>query len=472
MAATSVLTKPTKRQTTKKQRTKLPELWKHQKRTVLLCRKEKRVLDTSDPGTGKTRSHIVAYDEIRKKHGGKCLIIAPKTLMEPAWDEDIKKYAPHLTTSVAYAENREDAFKEDVDVYITNTDAVKWLAKQPKRFFKDFSTLIIDEIQYYKHRTSQRSRAIKKIRVYFDYRRGLGATITSNTICDLWHPMFILDDGKRLGTIFSSFRSAVSVPEQVGPRANHIKWVDREGAEQAVTDLIKSVSIRHEFEKVMDIPENRQYSIQFTLNKMHMRKYQKLAATAVVELEKETISAVNAAVLRSKLLQLASGAVYGATDSYEVVDTKRYDLIADLIEARKHSVVFFNWKHQRDQLVAAMEKRGIMHCVIDGTTPQKRRKELVDAYQTGFFQTMFLHPKTGAHGLTLTTGTSTIWCSPIYEADFLKQGTHRIYRGGQDKKTETILIEAKDTVEPLVFARLGEKTDRMMNFLDILKEAT
>ena len=200
-----------------------------------------------------------------------------------------------------------------------------------------------------------------------------------------------------------------------------------------------------------------------------MRAYKELEKNAILRLETETVSAVNAAVLRSKLLQVASGAAYHTEGEWALLDTGRYELILDLVEARKHSVVFFNWTHQKVELMKEAEKRGIKHALIDGTTPDRRRTEIVEDYQAGFYQTLFLHPKTGAHGLTLTKGTTTIWASPIYEADFLKQGKHRIYRAGQTERTETLLIEAAGTVEKKVYERLNEKTARMVNLLDVLQ---
>jgi SNF2 family DNA or RNA helicase len=115
------------------------------------------------------------------------------------------------------------------------------------------------------------------------------------------------------------------------------------------------------------------------------------------------------------------------------------------------------------------KRRKLSYAYIDGTVPIKRREAIVDQYQAGFFQTLLLHPQTGAHGLTLTKGTATIWASPIYQPDFLKQGKHRIWRGGQKKKTETILIEAEDTIEGFVYNRLNEKNTRMLNLLEILR---
>lgn len=419
--------------------------------------------------TGKTRSALEAFADRRRQGSLKALVVSPKSLMEPAWGEDIRKFTPDMTYICAYAENREAAFNVDVDIYIVNTDAVKWLAKKPNSFFKRFDTLIIDELTAYKHRTSARSKAIAKIRKHFAYREGLTGTPNPNSVTELWHQAFIIDDGKRLGTSFFHFRAQCCTAEQIGPRAEHIRWVDKPGAEEAVAHLLRDITIRHDFDTVMDIPPNYTRSVRFTMPARLQAQYDELADQAVLQLETENISAVNAAVLQNKLLQLASGAVYSRENHYQVLDTTRYELISDLVEERKHSIVFFNWSHQKDQLVESFTKRGIEHAVIDGTVPVRKRAEIVERYQAGLLQTVLLHPQTGAHGLTLTRGTACIWSSPVYQADFLKQGIHRIVRGGQTQKTETLLVEAKGTLEASVYERLSEKTRKMVTLLDILR---
>jgi hypothetical protein len=50
-------------------------------------------------------------------------------------------------------------------VYVTNTDAVKWLVKQgDKNFWKRFERIVIDESSAFKHHTSDRSRALERSR--------------------------------------------------------------------------------------------------------------------------------------------------------------------------------------------------------------------------------------------------------------------------------------------------------------------
>jgi SNF2 family DNA or RNA helicase len=109
--------------------------------------------------------------------------------------------------------------------------------------------------------------------------------------------------------------------------------------------------------------------------------------------------------------------------------------------------------------------------VIDGSVPQQRRDVIVNDFQAGAYQTILLHPQTGAHGLTLTRGEACILLSPIYEADLLKQAIHRIYRGAQDKATDTVLVQARGTVEDLVYERRLEKTNNMNDFLALAATA-
>jgi SNF2 family DNA or RNA helicase len=431
-----------------------------------------KALDLSDPGTGKTRVQIDTF-VARYLRGGKCaLVIAPKSLLRSAWEDDFKTFAPKVKVEVCPAEKRAEAFAKDAAVYVTNTDAVRWLAKQPPKFFGKFDTLIIDEMSSFKHPTSQRSKALAKIKKHFEYRYGLTGTPNANSITDIWHQAFIIDDGQRLGKSFYQFRSAVCAPHQVGPQPNMVKWVDKPGAESAVADLLRDIVMRHKFEDCIDIPANHEFTMKYHLSPKQLVAYQKMERDAIVQLKSGgIISAVNAASVMTKLLQIASGAAYGTEEKYELVDTGRYEMAADLIEQRHDPVVvFFNWRHQRDELIKEFIKRDITYCVIDGSVNDKDRKLAVDHFQAGFYKVLLAHPQSAAHGLTLVRATTTMWVSPTYNLEHFLQGNKRIYRAGQTKKTETIVLLAENTIEQKVYTKLKEKNVRQADLLDVLKE--
>ena len=462
-----------------------PPLFQHQGASVKFMTLRDRVLDASDPGTGKTRVQIELFRMRRLRGGGKALVIAPKSLLRSAWQDDFLKFAPDMKTVVCPAEKREQTFAQDADVYITNTDATKWLAKQPAKFFQQFDTLIIDELSAFKHHTSQRSKALNKIKKHFPKRYGLTGTPNSNSITDIWHQMFVLDDGQRLGKSFYQFRNAVCEPQQVGPQPNMLQWHDKPGAENVVGNMLADMIVRHKFEECIDIPANHTYSVPYHMSPRQAKAYQQMERDAITMLDSgRIVSSVNAAGVMTKLLQIASGATYSdegtgntllqtkAIDAigYALIDSGRYELVADLAEQRDHSVVFFNWSHQRDELVKEFKKRGITYAVIDGNTTDKGRKEAVDLFQSGFYRVLLAHPQSAAHGLTLTKGTATIWASPTYNLEHYLQGNRRIYRAGQTQKTETIVVLAPGTVEDKVYAKLQEKDARQGNMLELLKE--
>jgi SNF2 family DNA or RNA helicase len=359
------------------------------------------------------------------------------------------------------------AFNEPSDVYITNIDAAKWLAKQPITFFTRFDTLIMDESGAFKHHTSQRSKAMGKIKKYFKYRLAMNGTPNPVSVTDLWHQVALLDDGKRLGPSFYAFRQTVCIPKQIGPSAQMVEWNDRPGAQEAVAKLIEDITIRHKFEDCISIPENHEYVVPFYMSPAHEKKYKAMALTEMAVLSTGIITAINAAATTTKLLQIASGAVYDENGNYHLVDTDRYDMVADLCAERQHSVVFFLWKHQKDYLEKAFRNQGITYTVIDGTISDTQKHENVEHYQKGLYRVLLAHPQSAAHGLTLTRGTATIWASPTYNLEHYQQGLKRIYRAGQTQKTETILIIAEGTIEERVQKALQTKKVRMSELLGL-----
>lgn len=468
-----------------------PKPFKHQLKSLAHSEKTNIVFDCSDPGTGKTFVRIKMYAMRHKNpHKRKCaLVLAPKSLLRTTWLNDFKKFEPSLRVVVAPAERREAMFDEPADVYVTNSDAVKWLAKKPKSFFDKFDELIVDESTAFKHHTSQRSKAAAKIAKHFKYRSCMTGTPNSRSITDVWHQVFLLDEGKRLGTSFYAFRNAVCEPKQVGRNKNAIDWVDKDGAEEAVFGLLKDIVIRHKFEDCVDIPANRKRTVSYLMSEKQLKAYEELERTQMLLLYPPTpenlmrklkgkamvpssaVVGVNAAVIANKLLQVASGAVYENPNKYHVVDDGRYKLVTDLVEERDHSLVLFLWQHQRDLLVKEAAARKIPYCVVDGGTPERLREQYVAEYQAGKYQVMFGHPKTVGHGMTLTRGNTTIWASPTYDAELSTQASKRQYRIGQTRKTETITVVAEGTIDERVVQILDVKNQRMTNLLDLFEVA-
>lgn len=452
-------------------------LFAHQADTAQFVLDAPRAWVQSDPGTGKTISTLEAYRQFRRNGGkGKMLVLAPLSILQPSWGDDIEKWlGDEFTYVCAYSKNRRAAFSSDVDIVLTNHDAVKSLTKDLDLMRQAFSQdhgeehwLIIDEATAYKNPTSQRSKAMLVLRSFFERRIAMSGTPTAKDVLDIFFPTLIIDDGVHLGNKFFSFRNQVADPLQVGPDPNMVKWVPRDNAEEQVAQALSDICIRHRFEDCVDIPPNQTMTYSVDIPAKLRRLYNQMLETSLIETDDgEAVSAVNAGVRVRKLLQLLTGAVYDQDGDTQLFHTDRYNLVMQLVQEREQSIVAFNWKHEVSALSELADKLGITYGIIDGSVRHEKRTQVVSQFQNGELQVIFAHPQSAGHGLTLTAGTATIWCSPTYNAEHYQQFNRRIYRAGQTKATQTINIAARDTAEEQVYEQLNGKLGRMQDLLDL-----
>ena len=452
------------------QMTQIPELFSNQKTIVKRAEDQKRLLIFSDPGTGKTAAMLncLRYSE------GRALAITPKSIMVPAWVRDCQAFTPHLSIEVAIAPEklRRSAFASGSDVVVINHGGVKWLAKN-QGLLEGFDTLIIDESTAFKHPGAARSKALASIRGHFDRRYALTGTPIANNLIDIWHQVFLIDDGEHLGSRYYAFRAATHDP--IPQPGGFTRWDVRDGSVETVMDLISPICLRFKLEDCVDMPPHRVSHRMVDLSGQLRRYYDRMAKDAVLALTKDDaeIEAVHAAAVRSKLMQIASGSVYGGDKSAYELGRERYDLIAQLVEERtRPCVIGFQWKHQRDGIIEALERAKLgTPLIIDGDH-NKDVDATVTAFQSGKHRAILAPPKTAGHGLTLTAGGTTIWSSPIYDAELYEQLNRRIYRAGQKGSTETIIVAANDTVDEIALERLTGRVATQSDALALLKTLT
>jgi SNF2 family DNA or RNA helicase len=450
----------------------IPSLFAHQVETAEFIIPKPHTFCTSTPGTGKTRSLLEVHD----RTPGKTLVVCPKTIMDAAWATDIKRFYPHVKYEVfnrkyqsqPYYYNR--LFDEN-EIVIINHDAVKDVLDRVKSLpeLHNYSRLVYDEFTAIKNRTAIRSKASNKLAQYFENKTLLSGSPTPKNLLDIWYPSYVLDGGQRLGTSFYHFRNAICQPVAKRYGQAYTEWEVLPGAEEEVAYLLRDITIRHELEEVLDMPERIYRPMTLPMPDALRKQYQVMKQQALLELEGGDVSAVNAAVLSNKLLQICSGSVYDSTGEAIKLHLDKYELIRDLVAERDHSLVFIGWNHQVDALSDLYKKAGITFEVINGSVPQAKRGQIVEDFQQGKYQTLILHPAAAAHGLTLTRSTTTIWASPTWNLEHFIQSNHRDYRAGQNKRSEVIMLEYADTIERRVYDNLQKKTDVQTRLLEILK---
>ncbi len=435
-----------------------------------------RVFNTSDPGTGKTIGALLGWHS--HPHRGRLLVFAPKSILRPSWLADMNKVLPDISAAIIESpmpphSKLATLLNTGVEVVITNHDQVKFIAENLDAL-DGFSHVIIDESTAFKHANTARSKAMQKVVKQFNYRQLMTGTPNSNGALNVWHQAFLLDDGQRLGAQFYGFRNAVADSRPAKPNDPNCRamiWTDRPGAVDYVIDKLKDITVRYSRDECLDLPEHQIYTMTIEPPPKLKKLYKEMLRHSLIELESGTISAVNAGVRVNKLLQMLSGTAYGE-DGAAFVHDARYQLVIDLVAARDHSVVAYNWDHQLETLVQLCERHGIKYGMINGGVSASKRAEYVEQFQAGELQVLFCHPKSAGHGLTLTRGTTTIWASPTYDAELYEQLNARIYRKGQTRKTETIRIAYSGTKEEAVYDALDNKRANMNQLLSMFAGLT
>lgn len=422
-----------------------------------------RILNLSGCGTGKTLGTIHTIKT--NWPGARVLVLAPLSILKPAWAKDIAFGWPETTVAVAYASNREKAFNSGAQWVVTNHDAIKAVVKNG--WDKQFDILVVDEADAFRNRTTDRSKAIQMAAYNIPGVEIMTGTPTPNSVTDIWHLAFLVDRGERLGKNFFEFRGQVCTPAPVrGAPPGAMEWHDKEGANDIVTAMLADVTYRVVLEDVVELPETITRHMEVELPPKLKAAYRAFEKESLLLAESgQLLTAVHAGARTQKLLQLLSGAVYDGERGAVDMHTDRHSLVLDLAEETDHALVAFNWQHQRAGLEAEAKKRRLTYSVIDGNTPVAAREKIVERFQMGFTQVLFAHPQSAGHGLTLTKANRVIWASPTYRADLYEQFNHRIIRPGQQRKTEIIHIAACDSVELKVYDILMGKSGRMKDLL-------
>ena len=387
------------------------------------------------------------------------LVFAPKTCVQSVWLNEVEKFFPdEFRAGAALAPNRAPAFHIINDVVATNHDAVKWLLKQTptqqKNLLSGFDTLIWDESDTLRHNSARTKAALKlTVRTQWKYKACLTGTPFNKSVAELFFQTKFLDGGMRLGASFYKFRSVICEPVQVGPGINHIQWHDKDDSPGAVAGLIQDITIRHELDACVEMPDITHRKIVLDLPPKLRKAYNAMRDESVLLLKKDEAIALNAAIVTSKLIQLCSGSIYGQKGAH-IIDTGRAELAIELARESQPTLIFYNFEHQLASLKVAAAKAGMIQTEINGKVSTENRTKYVELFQCGMTDVMLLQINSAAHGITLTNSHRAVFMSPPYSPSLYKQAFGRIYRKGQKHKCEVILLAARNTLEQKIVQTL------------------
>jgi SNF2 family DNA or RNA helicase len=191
----------------------------------------------------------------------------------------------------------------------------------------------------------------------------------------------------------------------------------------------------------------------------------------LIETSGEQVSAVNAAAMLSKLLQISGGAVY--SDTREIVEfdiSPRLAALREVIDETEHKViVFVPYTHTIDVVSKFLTSEGITSDIINGAVSASARGALVNKFQTTPEpRVLVIQPQAASHGVTLTAADTIVFWSPVMSVETYLQCVARIDRVGQVNKMTVVHLQGSD-VEKRMYKMLQGKIDSHEKLVDLYR---
>lgn len=417
-------------------------------------------------GFGKTVITLTALNELIyfRNETRKALIIAPKRVAESTWtDESLKwEHLKHLKISkiLGSQQKRIQAVEDDADIYIINRENIPWLVDNYKTNWK-WDTVVIDELSSFKNPSSKRFKKLKTVLPFIKRLYGLTGTPAANGLIDLWAQIYLLDKGERLEKTVSGYREKYFLPDKRNA-TTIFTYKLKPGSEEAIREKISDICISLKQSDYVKLPPLMTTNRKVILPPKAVKAYREMERDMFTQLPEGEISAANAGVVAGKLLQVASGAVYGEDGNYLAVHKAKIEALEEIEELScdDNLLVFYNFIHEKELIL-----KNFPHAkVLSGP-------EDITAWNNGEIKMLLTHPASAGYGLNLQKGGHTVvWFSPTWNLEQYEQANARLYRQGQNEPVSVIHIIAKDSIDEVVLMALSRKDKTQSALLEALQK--
>lgn len=420
-----------------------------------------------DMGLGKTVSTLTAIDILKNEYLeiDKVLVIAPKSVALNTWSGETAKW-DHLrklriSVAMGTAAQRTKAIERDADIYVTNRDNVKWIVDYFKKEPWPFDTVVLDESSSFKNPSSQRFKALRKIRPQLRRVIELTGTPSPNGLMDLWPQIWLLDMGERLGRTLGSYRSEFFT---AGRRNGAVvyDWIARPGARQRISKRLADISMSMQASDYLDMPDVIDGGLTIALSQAEMRDYLEFQKEQLMELDNTDIEAVTAAALTNKLLQFTGGALYDDTHNWHEVSTAKLEALQDIVESTDESVlIYYQYQSERERILK----------VLPDAVTFTGEPDILEDWNAGKIRLLLAHPASVAYGLNMQAGGHIIvWYTPTWNLELYMQANARLNRQGQMKPVVIYHLIASGTIDERVMQALSGKNGSQAALLRHIKE--
>ena len=407
-----------------------------------------------DMGLGKTLQTISLLLEQKKE--GASLVVAPASVV-PNWRNEIRKFAPSLNVLILNsADDRAAMIKKAKQGDIVLATYAMLNINEAELIEHEWNVICLDEAHTIKNPTTKMSKSAMKLRA--KRKVILTGTPIQNHLSELWNLFQFINPGL-LGSA-DAFKKKYILPIEG----------DRNKSRQIqLRKLISPFLLRRtKGEVIEELPEKNEVVRPVELSDTEMARYelQRAQAEAMVEVEKNVSVSTLAEITRLRQLACSTALV---DKKWEGVSSKTLafiDLAESLNDSGNRALVFSQFTSYFAEIKKMMDKAKLPYLYLDGSTPMKKREQLVREFQEGDCPFFLISLKAGGLGLNLTGANYVIHLDPWWNPAIEQQATDRAYRIGQEQDVTVYRLIAQHTIEEKILRLHKTKRDLADSLLE------
>jgi SNF2 family DNA or RNA helicase len=327
----------------------------------------------------------------------------------------------------------------------------------------EINLIIVDEGSEFRNFSTDRWKALHAVAAKSPRVWWLTGTPDPNGPEDIWAQAKIVNP-RLVPDYFGTWRDRTML------KVGLFKYVPRKGYEKSIHEAMQP-AIRFKKSEVMELPPVTYQDRKAEATKEQEAAVKQIKAQGTIASANGAVSAVNAAVLLGKILQIQAGVV--KTDAGQLVHyptNNRLRVLDEIVEQSNAKVIVFApYKAVVDLLVEHLKKYTTVD-FIDGRVTGKARTSIIQAFQGQEHpRVLVAHPKTTGHGLELSAADTVVWYAPFHSVDLYEQANNRIMSGLQ-KRSMGVFHIYMTTLEHKIFEGLKAGVSMQQKVLQLYDE--
>ncbi len=408
-----------------------------------------------DMGLGKTLQALTTV--LSRAADGPTLVLAPTSVCMN-WIEEANRFTPTLNPILfgdlnGAERNRQIDQIASFDLLVCSYGLMQREAKQLQSV--EWQTVVIDEAQAIKNAATKRSQAVMELKGAF--KLITTGTPIENHLGELWNLFRFINPGL-LGSL-ERFNERFARPIEVD---------GDDHARQRLKNLISPFILRRLKRDVLsELPPRTEITLHVEMHEeeaVFMEALRQRSIERINALQQGKAGSPQHLQVLAEITRLRQACCHPKlVDPETAIGSAKHrvftEVVQELLDNGHRALVFSQFVTHLDLIRNILDQQGVRYQYLDGSTPASKRKQIVDAFQSGEGELFLISLKAGGAGLNLTAADYVIHMDPWWNPAVEDQASDRAHRMGQTRPVTIYRLVLKGTIEERIVDLHQHKRD-------------